>query len=143
MLHNYITSCISIRLHQFSTSSGGAFNISVHSLSFLRALTAVFLIGHTTGCVCSSDVSSLSFNCGLSETVFKVSAEQTSRGYNCAIGRFVLPALVQMFAALTNPSDPLITPSITANCHFILGVSSCTKTTSPIFTCWMLLPVVL
>ena len=109
-----------------TSPTGIAPNISVHSLSFLHVLTAVYLIGRMTGCVCSSDISSLSFNCGLSETicvVFKVSAEQTSRGYNRAIGRFILPDLVRMFAALTNPSDPLTTSSITANCQLILGVS--------------------
>ena len=55
----------------------------------------------------------------------------TSNGTSLAIGLFVLPVAVLILAALTRPSFPLISSSITASFQVVQGVSLCINTTSP------------
>ena len=61
-----------------------------------------------------------------------VSDAVTSSGYRQAIGQFVLPVVVEISGDQINPSASLLTPSIIASFHFILGVSSWTSTTVPL-----------
>ncbi len=70
----------------------------------------------------------------------------TSSGYSFTIGLVVKsPLLVRSLAARVSPSFPVISSSITASFHRVLGESSCTWTTSPtlmvcelspVFLCW-------
>ena len=59
------------------------------------------------------------------------------------MGWFVLPVVVRMFAERIIPSLPLLTDSITAILQLIRGVLSWISSTSPVFTCWLLVPLAL
>ena len=81
----------------------------------------------------SSELTDLSWT--VETRLSKGSAAVTSRGYNLATGRFVLPVDVLMLAALTRPSSPAMVSSTTASRQLIRGVSSWTRMTAPGFTC--------
>ena len=65
----------------------------------------------------------------------------TSNGTSLVIALLVLPATVLMLAALTKPSFPLISSSITAIFQETGGVSLCTNTTSPTLMACSFFPV--
>ena len=129
----------------FLTCSRAADNILVQFLITLQALTAASLI-HLIGTevVSSSPKSSSAIVFLHSQAGVSLSSNSLiSKGYNLVIRRFVFPLLGQILAALTKPSNALISFSITVNIYCILGVSSCIRKTLPTLTVRIFVPVTL
>ena len=107
----------------------------VHSDIFFNALLAAVRLLLISG-LCGGTPSDLC-------SVLDMISARTSRGYNFAMGLFVWPVEVRKFAARIRPSFPVMRSSITASFHFILGLSSWIKSTSPTRMVWLFFPVVL
>ena len=139
---------------QSVTSSGGGPPSSclVQLITFSLPLSAATLLGRSIlpglflGCSVPSTGLIEVLSDGSGEVVFSpvvATSEDTSNGINLAIGRLVLPCVVLILAALTSPSFPFNSSSMTANFQEICGVSSCIRTMSPGLTVWVFCPEVL